>query len=155
MIQTGAIEIIRTTSANADFRKMVNLLDKDLYRRNGESQKQYHQYNQIDHINHAVLVYREGKPVGCGCFKRFGDKTVEIKRMFVLPEMRAKQLAFRMLRELEIWAVEEGNSLSVLETGRRQLEAQRLYSQAGYSLTENYGQYIGMEDSICYRKELR
>jgi GNAT superfamily N-acetyltransferase len=78
-----------------------------------------------------------------------------MKRMFVLPEMRGKQLAARMLQELEAWAVEEGNTGAVLETGHRQVEAIRLYTVAGYSLIENYGQYIGMEESICYRKELK
>jgi GNAT superfamily N-acetyltransferase len=78
-----------------------------------------------------------------------------MKRMFVLPEMRGKQLAAQMLQELEKWAVEEDNTAAVLETGQRQIEAIRLYTVAGYSLTENYGQYIGMEESICYRKELK
>jgi putative acetyltransferase len=149
------VKFIRTTSENADFRKLINALDEDLYQRNGEAQLQYRQYNQVDMINHVVMVYFEEKPVGCGCYKRFDDHTVEMKRMFVLPEMRGKQLAAKMLQELEKWAVEEGNTAAVLETGHRQVEAVRLYSIAGYWLTENYGQYVGMEESICYRKELR
>lgn len=148
-------EFIRTTSENPDFREMVSALDEDLYLRNGDTQKQYEQYNQIDKIKHAIVIYLEGKPAGCGCFKRFDEQTVEMKRMFVLPEMRGKQLAAKMLHELENWAVEEGFSNAVLETGVRQVEAQRLYAVGGYSRTENYGQYIGMEDSICYRKELK
>ena len=144
----------RTTNAHADFREMVNALDADLLIRNGETQNLYHQYNKIDHIKHAVIVYVDKKPVGCGCFKRFNDETVEMKRMFVLPEMRGKQLAAQLLQELEKWAIEEGFAKAILETGVRQVEAIRLYTVAGYSLTENYGQYIGMEDSICYRKEL-
>ena len=148
-------QFLRTTSSHPDFRKMVNALDEDLYRRNGDTQKLYEQYNQIDKIKHAIVISVDGKPVGCGCFKRFDDNTVEIKRMFVLPEMRGKQLAAKLLQELEKWAIEEGFSKSVLETGRRQVEAIRLYTVAGYSLTKNYGQYIGMEDSICYRKDLK
>jgi len=149
------MRFIRTTSENPDFRNLIIALDEDLYQRNGEAQLQYRQYNQVDLIDHVIVVYFEGKPVGCGCFKPFADKMVEMKRMFVLPEMRGKQLAARMLQELEAWAVEEGNTAAVLETGHRQVEAIRLYTVAGYSLIENYGQYIGMEDSICYRKELK
>lgn len=152
---TQSIKFIRTTSANPDFMSMVNALDEDLNRRNGDIQRQYDQYNKIDHINHAIVIYVEGEPVGCGCFKRFDDQTVEMKRMFVFPQMRGKQLAARMLQELEKWAIEEGNTTAVLETGRRQVEAQRLYSIAGYFRTENYGQYLGMDDSLCYRKELK
>ena len=155
MNQNQSTILHRTTSEHPDFRKLINALDEDLYQRNGEAQLQYRQYNQVDHINHVVVVYFEDKPVGCGCFKWFDDQTVELKRMFVLPEMRGKQLAARLLQELERWAVEEGFSKAVLETSHRQVEAVRLYTVAGYTLTENYGQYIGMEESICYRKELK
>jgi GNAT superfamily N-acetyltransferase len=152
---TQSIKFIRSTSVNPDFMSMVNALDEDLNQRNGDIQRQYDQYNKIDHINHAIVIYVDGEPVGCGCFKRFDDQTVEMKRMFVFPEMRGKQLAAQMLHELEKWAIEEGNTSAVLETGRRQVEAQRLYSIAGYFRNENYGQYLGMDDSLCYRKELK
>ncbi len=154
-MQAHSIEIVRTNSDNPVFRNLVDALDADLNIRNGDVQRQYDRYNKIDNIKHAVVIYAEGKPVGCGCFKKFNESAVEIKRMFVFPEMRGKQLAAQMLQELENWAVEEGFTASVLETGRRQVEAHHLYERAGYSLTENYGQYVGMEDSICYRKELK
>ena len=114
-------EYLRTTSENPNFRRMVNALDEDLYRRNGDTQKLYEQYNQIDKIKHAIVIFADGKPVGCGCFKRFDDESVEIKLMFVLPEMRGRQLAAQLLQELEKWAVEEGFSKAVLETGLRQV----------------------------------
>jgi putative acetyltransferase len=153
--QNQIAKLFRTTSENVDFRHLVNALDEELVRRNGDTQKLYDQYNQIDKIKHAIVVYVDEKPVGCGCFKQFDDETVEMKRMFVLPEMRGKQLAAQLLQELETWAVEEGFSKAILETGLRQVEAIMLYTRSGYLLTENYGQYVGMEDSICYRKELK
>jgi GNAT superfamily N-acetyltransferase len=154
MQQVQPSVFIRKSGSNPDFMNMVFALDRDLYERNGDIQKQYEQYNQIDKIKHAIVVYVNGEPVGCGCFKPFDQTTVEMKRMFIVPEMRGKQLAARMLQELEAWALEEGYTRAVLETGVRQVEAQRLYTVAGYSRTENYGQYIGMEDSICYAKTL-
>lgn len=150
-----SINFVRTTSENPDFEVLISFLDDDLYQRNGEAQLKYRQYNKVDSIKHVVLVYVDGKPMGCGAFKRFDDCAVEIKRMFVLPEMRGKQLAARLLQELEKWAVEEGYSNSVLETGLKQTEAVRLYTIAGYFRTENYGQYIGMEESICFGKVLK
>ena len=155
MEKFDALEIIRTTSDNPDFSGLIEALDNDLYQRNGEAQLKYRQYNKVDMIRHVVVIYVDKKPVGCGAFKRFDDESVEIKRMFVYPEMRGKQLAARILQELETWAIEEGYHKAVLETGHKQTEAIRLYTIAGYSLTENYGQYIGMAESICYRKELK
>lgn len=149
------MQIIRTTSKDQDFAHLIAALDGDLYQRNGEAQLKYRPYNKVDMIKHVVLVYVDGKPVGCGAFKKYDDKSVEIKRMFVYPEMRGKRLAARILQELENWAVEEGYTRAVLETGHKQTEAIRLYTIAGYSRVENYGQYIGMEESICYQKELK
>lgn len=155
MKKIESIHIIRTTSENPDFAKLIAALDEDLYQRNGEAQLKYRPYNKVDTIKHVVVVYLEGKPIGCGAFKKFDDESVEIKRMFVYPEMRGKQLAAKILQELENWAIEEGYSKAVLETGHKQTEAIRLYTVAGYLLTDNYGQYAGMEESICYRKELK
>ena len=155
MVKIDSVQIIRTTSNNADFAQLIAALDDDLYQRNGDAQLKYRPYNKVDTIKHVVLVYVDGKPVGCGAFKKFDEESVEIKRMFVYPEMRGKRLAARILQELENWAVEEGYNKTVLETGYKQTEAIRLYTIAGYTLTENYGQYIGMDESICYRKELK
>ena len=148
-------KFIRTTSSHPDFRMLVAALDEDLYLRNGEGQLIYRQYNQVDLIKHVMVIYSEDRPVGCGCFKKYDDETIELKRMFVLPEMRGKKLAAQLLLELEKWAVEDGFTQAVLETGLRQVEAIRLYTVAGYVLTKNYGQYVGMKESICYRKELK
>lgn len=148
------IEIIRTEGSNTDFRAMVKALDMDLYARNGDVQAQYEKYNGIDKIKNAIVVYLAGIPVGCGCFKQFEVDTIEIKRMFVQPDKRGLGLGSIILNELEAWAIEVGYKKAVLETGVRQIEAQRLYCNSSYVLTENYGQYIGMEDSICYMKEL-
>lgn len=148
-------EYIRTTSSHQDFQLLIEALDDDLYIRNGEAQLKYRPYNKVDMIRHVILVYLNGKAVGCGAFKRYDDASVEIKRMFVYPEMRGKKLAAGILIELEKWAIEEGYRNAVLETGHKQTEAIRLYTKAGYVLTENYGQYIGMEESICYRKTLK
>lgn len=146
---------LRTTSSNSDFQMLIEALDEDLLIRNGEAQLKYRPYNKVDMIKHVVVVYVDNKPVGCGAFKKYDEKSVEIKRMFVFPEMRGKQLAAGILQELENWAMEEGYTKAVLETGYKQTEAIHLYTKAGYYLTENYGQYVGMEESICYRKELK
>jgi GNAT superfamily N-acetyltransferase len=154
IMMTTIPEIVRTESTNPDFKRLIEELDKDLYQRNGDAQLVYRPYNQVDHIKHVVVIEVDGAAVACGCFKNYDPQTIEIKRMFVMPEMRGRKLSALLLQELEKWAIEEGFSKAVLETGCRQVEAIGLYTSFGYVLTENYGQYIGMEDSICYRKEL-
>jgi GNAT superfamily N-acetyltransferase len=146
--------IVRTNSNNPDFLSLVVELDKDLRSRYKELQDTYSQYNKVPNLPTVVVAYEKEIPVGCGCFKPFDDNSVEIKRMFVAESHRGTGVAASILKELEKWAREFGYTQTVLETGTLQYEAIRFYQREGYIVTENYGQYIGMETSMCMKKQL-
>jgi putative acetyltransferase len=146
--------LVRTTSENSDFHALVQLLDRELAARDGADATFYAQYNKIDLIRHAVVAYQDDEPVGCGAFKEFEPDAVEIKRMFVQPTYRQQGVARAVLQELEQWASELGYARCVLETGKRQPEAIALYQRSGYAFTPNYGQYVGVENSVCLQKAL-
>ncbi len=148
------LTIKRTDSNDADFNNLIRQLDHELWTIMNEVQATYDQFNKVPDLPTVVLVYDNNKVVGCGCFKKFDDTTVEIKRMFVVPESRGKNVATTVLAELEKWAKELNYTMAVLETGKRMTPANKLYQKNGYSITENYGQYIGLEESVCMRKEL-
>lgn len=148
------IKITRTNSDNYDFITLVKLLDADLARRDGEDHSFYAQFNKIEKIKHVVLAYENGEPVGCGAIKEYGANTMEIKRMYVLPEIRKKGVASTILSELENWAIELSYAKCILETGKRQPEAIGLYKKNGYRLIPNYGQYAEVENSLCFEKEI-
>ena len=148
------ITLQRTNSSNPDFRLLIPLLDKELADRYGELQAVYDQYNHIIDIDTVIIAYRDDTPVGCGCFKQIDEHSVEIKRMFVKPDERGKGIASAILSQLELWAWENGFSYTMLETGDKQHEAIALYQKLGYVTIPNYGQYAGMESSICMQKEL-
>ncbi len=147
------LRLARTATDNPDFRALVVLLDKHLAELDGDEHAFYAQLNQLINITPAVVAYLEDEPVGCGAFRDFGPGEVEIKRMFVRPEHRGKGIAQAVLAELERWAREQGNTTFVLETGKRQPDAIRLYQKSGYALTPSYGQYLDVENSVCMRKE--
>lgn len=144
----------RTNSNNSDFQHLVQLLDADLAKRDGDEHSFFAQYNKIVNIRHVVVCYANGLPVACGAFKEFEPNKVEIKRMFVKPEHRGKGIGMDVLKELEKWAAELNYTVTVLETGKRQPEAIRLYQKAGYILIKNYGQYENVENSVCMMKEI-
>lgn len=148
------ITLQRTDSGNSDFQLLVKLLDEDLARRDGDEHSFYAQYNKIVNIQHVVVCYLDGMPVGCGAFKAYDQQKVEVKRMFVKPEYRGKGIGLSVLKELERWAAELNYSGTVLETGKRQPEAIRLYQKAGYSIIKNFGQYENVENSVCMAKEI-
>lgn len=148
------IQLIRTDSSNTDFQSLVALLDQELHSRDGADHAYYAQFNKIDHIRHVVVASVNGEAVGCGAFKPFAENTVEVKRMYVSPAFRGQRIAQQVLAELEAWARELNLSQAVLETGKRQQEALQLYQRCGYSVIPNYGQYIGIENSVCLQKTL-
>ena len=152
---SGMITISRTSSDNPDFIELVSLLDVDLAQRDGADHSFYARFNNIDRIKHVVLAYENEKPLGCGAMKEYDVNTMEIKRMYVPPEGRKKGIATRILGELEKWAGKLSYAKCVLETGKRQPEAIGLYKRNGYRVIPNYGQYAGVENSVCFEKELK
>lgn len=144
--------IKRTSSTDPNFVALVRLLDEELAIIDGDEHGFYSQYNKIDQINHVVLIYDETTAIACGAIKEYLTDAMEVKRMFTLPKYRGKGAASLLLKELEKWAAELGYAKCVLETGKRQKDAVALYLKNGYQITPNYGQYIGVENSICFEK---
>lgn len=148
------INIIRTASDNQDFIELVKYLDAYLAERDGDDHSFYAQFNKIDKIKYVVVVYENGKPIGCGAIKEYAPNTMEIKRMYTSPGNRGKGIATRVLTELEKWTNELSCKKCILETGKRQSEAIGLYKKNGYKLIPNYGQYAEIENSLCFEKEI-
>lgn len=148
------MQILRTTSENIDFQNLVKKLDIYLAEIDGEDHAFYDQFNKIDLLRNCIVVFENDKAIACGAIKPIDRSTMEVKRMFTLPAYRGKGLAVSVLKELEIWAKELGYEKTVLETGKKQIEAVALYKKCNYSIIPNYGQYAGIENSICFEKIL-
>lgn len=148
------MKTLRTTSENLDFQNLVKQLDAYLAMMDGDEHAFYHQYNKIDMLKNCVVTFDNDEAVACGAIKELDSKSMEVKRMFTLPEKRGKGLASAILKELETWTKELGYEKTVLETGKRQVEAVALYQKCGYKIIPNYGQYAGIENSVCFEKEL-
>ena len=148
------LRIIRTDSENQDFIGLVKYLDADLAERDGAEHSFYAQFNKIEGIKYVVVAYENKNPVGCGAMKEYAPKTMEVKRMYVLPDSRGTGIASKVLSSLEDWADEAGYEKCILETGKKQPEAVGLYKKCGYEMIPNYGQYVGIENSICFEKQL-
>lgn len=149
------IRLIRTDSGNKDFIQLVRYLDADLAEKDGEDHAFYSQFNKIDMIKHVIVAYQNNIAVSCGAIKEYDPKTMEIKRMYTLPENRGKGISSMILTELENWASEMNFEKCILETGKKQVEAIGLYKKRGYDIIPNYGQYAGIENSICFAKQLK
>jgi GNAT superfamily N-acetyltransferase len=80
-----------------------------------------------------IVGYHELRPVCCGGVKRLDDERCEIKKMYVVPEMRGRGVARALLRELEAVARRLGYPIARLDTGPKQGNAEGLYRSEGYA----------------------
>ena len=108
-----------------------------------------------------LVAEEQGGLIGCGATRRMpgepdtaDQRYGEIKRMFVHPAARGQRIAQRMLAQLEERLKTDGVLLALLETGRDQLEAVRLYERSGYVLRGAFGGYPDNGLSLFYEKRL-
>ncbi|MBK8806326.1 MAG: GNAT family N-acetyltransferase [Bacteroidales bacterium] len=148
------MQIKRTNSNDIDFKNLIKSLDNELSETYGEEQTKYNKFNKVEEIETVVLAYQNDTPIGCGCIRKYDNDTIEIKRMFVQNDYRRKGVSKLVLKELESWAIEIGYKKAILETGIYQINAKGLYSNNGYKQIDNFGQYIGIQTSICMMKNL-
>jgi putative acetyltransferase len=110
----------------------------------------------------AFYVARdEGRPVGTAAYRRMagepasgGQPYGEIKRMYVDPAQRGQRLGARLVAALEEGLRSEGYRLAMLETGRHQVEAMRLYEGCGYTARAAFAGYPDNGLSVFYAKPL-
>jgi putative acetyltransferase len=83
-----------------------------------------------------------------------GQAYGEVKRMMVRPDARGAGLGARLLATLEQALRAEGIALALLETGRDQHEAVRLYERAGYRRRDAFAGYPDNGLSLFLQKRL-
>ncbi len=155
-IKMNEITFLRCDGNNKDFIENCRLLDEDLDLRVGKIIKRdkYAQYNLIDKINEAIVVYRDNHPIGGGSIRHYDENTVELKRVFVIPTEQGKGVGTELVSKLIEWAKELGYKKMILETGELLAESCHVYSKLGFKKIPNYGAYADMPESLCMGKEL-
>jgi putative acetyltransferase len=149
-----ALQFTKTNSSNPDYQALIKLLDAYLLEKDGDEHDFFAQFNQSDNIKNIIVVYENDIAVACGAIKEYSSDTMEVKRMYVQPEVRGKGIASMILNELETWAKDLGYAETILETNRSMQNAIDLYLKNGYKIIENYGQYIGVANSVCMEKRI-
>lgn len=145
-----------TDGKDPDFVQLCELLDDNLNELvGGEKQRtEYVQYNKLDHIHDVFITYEDGLPVGCASFKYYEEGTAEVKRVFVKKEYRGQGISRLLMEKIEQKAKEKGYQSLILETGKPMISAIRLYTNMGYQIVDNYGQYKDMPLSVCMGKNI-
>jgi GNAT superfamily N-acetyltransferase len=101
-----------------------------------------------------VLAYLDGAPVACGGLIRFDRSTAELKRIFTQVPYRGRGIGARVVAGLLDEARALGYQRLVVETGRPQLGAQRLYQQAGFASVPCWAPHDADPLSLCYSRHV-
>ena len=92
--------------------------------------------------------------MGCGGLVLDRRGYGEIKRVYVDPEYRGLGIAGSILRQLEAFALREGQPCVRLEVGVHQPAALHLYRGAGYVGSTPFGEYSHDPLSVFMEKRL-
>jgi GNAT superfamily N-acetyltransferase len=84
------------------------------------------------------LATYSAKTAGCGAFHRMTADTCEMKRMYVRPEFRGKEIGRRLANALILAARETGYGIMRLETTTYLDRAIALYSALGFRVCQPY-----------------
>src|SRR5262245_18913428 len=154
MLQTPRAVIQVADPAAADSRKLIEALDAYLVSLYPPESNHLLSVEELSRPHVTFLSARvDGQIAGCGAYVNHGDYA-EIKRMFVLPELRGQQIGQRILAELESLASAAGLRVARLEAGVWQPAALRLYEQAGYQRRSRFGDYPEDPLSVFMEKRL-
>jgi drug/metabolite transporter (DMT)-like permease/GNAT superfamily N-acetyltransferase len=85
-----------------------------------------------------LVVYEDGRAVGCGGIRALSDGMAEVKRMYIVPGARGRGHGRRLLGALEAEARRLGYTHMRLDTAETLREAQALYRASGYREIPDY-----------------
>jgi putative acetyltransferase len=105
------------------------------------------------HVRFLVGRNDDSRAVATGALVLFGN-WAELKRMWVVPEMRGRGISRAMLELLETNAREAGVRWLRLETGIENHAALALYQRAGFTRCDPFGDYRPDPLSVFMQKEL-
>ena len=120
------------TRKTGNFHDLTAALDEYYFMLVGEVEKRYAKYNLPHLFNCRIVAYEDGKPAGCGAWKKIDEGTFEVKRIYIAPEFRRKGVASAVIAALEQDAAKHGFTKAILETARTTEDSAALYTKLGY-----------------------
>ncbi len=108
--------------------------------------------NNLDKFKTVFIKYIDNKAVGCIAMKDCNNNTVEIGRLYVLPEYRRSNIATDLFSKIEDSAKKMGATRIILDTYNRFIPAIELYKKLGFYQIDNYLKYSPY--SVCMEKRI-
>jgi RimJ/RimL family protein N-acetyltransferase len=93
------IDLVWTDGKNEEFQRFY-IKTEEYYSKivgGSEKRKGFVPFNLSESISDVLLAYIDGDAAGCAGLKKYSDNDVEIKRVWVEPDHRGKQIATKMM----------------------------------------------------------
>ena len=136
------VDVIEISPSDSEVRELFKLLDSHNMSHCPPEVCNLTQPEEMENISSILLgIYCDGVLCGMGGLKLY-DGYAEVTRMYVKEEFRGNKLSPRLLKELELKALEKGKSVLKLETSDKFKKAFSLYKRYGFRLCEPFGEYI-------------
>ena len=146
-----SLEIIKVAAPTDEVRLLIGELDAELNATYSAEQRHGFNISRLFQPGISFFVARmDGNPAGCGGVA-FANGLAEVKRMYVRPAFRGRDIAQAILARLEQEAREHGFKRLVLETGDAQSAAMRFYQRQGFTRCEAFGEYAKMPAASIVR----
>lgn len=152
----SSIEYKWTDGTNEAFHKFYSITEEYYSKIVGgvENRKSFIPYNISMSIQDVLIAYIDDFPVACSGLKKYSEKDIEIKRVWVEPEYRGYHIATDMMKKIETKAKQLGFQRTILQTREIMADAVVLYVKLGYHRIDNYPPYNELNGAICFAKEL-
>jgi ribosomal protein S18 acetylase RimI-like enzyme len=106
--------------------------------------------------SHLLIAIDRSKNeiVGCVAMRTLFPGVAEMKRLYVVPDYRGRDIGRQLAEKIISYADEKENKSMVLDTMFEMRAAQKLYEQLGFTKTDAYN-HQDLSKVICYEKKLR
>lgn len=136
------LEFERATQATNEARALLAALDAELQ---GSYSCDVNHALTVEQVFepkvHFFLVRTENAAIACGAVTGDSDCVAELKRMYVMPEMRGRGVVQALIAHLEATATALGFTHLALETGDTLIAAMKAYERAGFKRCAAFGSY--------------
>ncbi len=151
----NTIEIELADVRSPDLINLVAALDDFLNKVCGVERNHGSPIERLAHDDTQMFIARiAGQAVGCAGLQLFEDGTGEVKRMYVVTEVRATGIGSRLLTRVVEAASTAKVSVLRLETTEFLPDAQRLYRAKGFVPRSAYGPYVSNPINLYFEKWL-
>lgn len=147
-----AITVTLTHVSDPECQQLQDALSDYLQQLTGSSGRASFDASTLGERGFFLLARENAVAVGCVAIRELSAGIGEIKRMYARPGTRG--VGAQLLRALEHHARERGFQALWLETRQINQRAVDFYQRNGFRIRENYGNYIGRPEAVCFEKAL-